>query len=717
MSSIKKHPYGCFFVRGYIILNIIMSILDSSKQAKQIKEIKNKEEESFVERVSQKFNLPYIDLSGTTIETDALAVIPEKEARLAKVAGFKLTGKDFYIAVKSPNLPETKKIIVSLQGKYNVGMHMVSTRSLEKAWLRYADVSHAEKTHGGLLDIDQNELKQISENVKSNKDVGAEFTKVLESDSLRKTTQLLEVIFGSAIATKSSDIHIEAQDEQVRLRFRQDGVLQDIVDFDHESYRKILSRIKLLSKMKLTQRENAQDGRFTIDFDGKEIEVRVSVIPSAYGESFVMRILNPDGINVGIEGLGIEPKLFEILMREIEKPNGMILTTGPTGSGKTTTLYSFLRKVYTPEVKILTIEDPIEYHLPGISQTQINKAKGYTFLSGLRAALRQDPDIVMVGEIRDGETANIAVNASLTGHLVLSTLHTNSAAGVIPRLIDLGISPQILAAALSVSLAQRLVRKVCAECKYEIEPNERQEKLIRDILIEAEKNGKKISDYGLSVNQKITLTQGRGCDACNGTGYKGRLGIFEAIITDETIEELLNKKPSEQEVRRTADKQGLLNMREDGVIKILNGTTSFSEVKAVVDLEVKGITEIHNAEKTIKRPENHEPIIPLENKKISLDYNSTEVSLLIDYLRSLEYEQTIKPDVDASEKIALLQNTILDILKRQQKTTDNDMNIHHTFTSIADNLENLYHEQVENPTLDISHKIKNIRKDIEHHTQ
>ncbi len=709
---------------------------NNTQQAKKIQEIKNREEEVFVERVAKKFGLPYIDLSGATIDTDALAIIPEEEARKALIAGFRLVGHDLYVAVKSPQLPETKKVLDRLSEKYNLGVHMVSMKSLKKAWERYQDISQAKGTHGGLLDIDQENIKRISENIKTNKDIAAEFNKVLKSNSKRKTTALLEIIFGSAIATKSSDIHIEAQDEKVRIRYRQDGVLQDIVDFDHETYRKILSRIKLLSKMKLTQHQNAQDGRFTIDFDGKEIEVRVSVIPSAYGESFVMRILNPDGINVGVEALGIEPKLYEILMKEIEKPNGMILTTGPTGSGKTTTLYSFLRKVYTPEVKILTIEDPIEYHLPGISQTQVNKEKGYTFLSGLRAALRQDPDIIMVGEIRDPETATIAVNASLTGHLVLSTLHTNSAAGVIPRLIDLGISPQILAAALSVAIAQRLVRKVCTQCAYQVDPTPEEEEIIRDILKQAEEDGKNLSDYGVSVDQKIILTKGKGCDHCNGTGYKGRLGIFEAIITDELIEELLNKRPSEQEVRNVARKQGLLNMREDGVVKILNGITSFEEVKAVVDLDIKNITKMdddeHEEKSEKERIQEEKPTQDefsdtiIYKQKMSpealLNPRSVEISLLIDYLRKLEHEQTINPDQDASQKINLIRQTILQLLKEREAEKifqdDNHIEVHKKFTGFADDLAKIYEEQKQNPQTDISHKLRKIREEIEqHHNQ
>ncbi|MFT7328418.1 MAG: type IV pilus assembly protein PilB [Crocinitomicaceae bacterium] len=692
---------------------------DNTRQAKKIQEIRNKEEESFVERISEKFNLPYIDLSGTTIETDALVTIPEEKARLALLTPFKIIGNDLYIGVKSPNLPETKKAIEKLSQDFNLGIYMISTRSLNKAWERYADVSKAQNTRGGFLDISPEELERLARSIKTNEDIKEAFDGVLQSNHLKKTTKLMEIIFGAAIATKSSDIHIEAQDELVRIRFRQDGVLQDITTFDPESYRKLLSRIKLLSEMKITQNEQAQDGRFTIDYDDKEIEVRVSVIPSAYGESFVMRILNPDGINVGIENLGIEPRLFEILMKEIKKPNGMILTTGPTGSGKTTTLYSLMNHVYNPEVKILTIEDPIEYHLAGITQTQVNRQKGYDFLSGLRSALRQDPDIVMVGEIRDSETASIAVNASLTGHLVLSTLHTNSAAGVIPRLIDLGVSPQILAAALSVSLAQRLVRKVCEPCKEHYDPSPEDEELLRDILRDAVKNDKPIHEYGLSENQEIKLTRGKGCEKCNGTGYKGRIGIFEAIITDDLIEEILNKSPTEQEVRRIAQKQGLLNMREDGVIKILKGTTSLDEVRKVVDLYIKNITKTDNSTEPMVSAES---IIKLDamNPEALFNSKSIEISLLVDYLKKLENEQLINPEKDVTPHIHQLRITINDLLKQSNAEDvfdekENFAQTHKTFSRIVDDLGELHDHATQNPNIDMSQKLRRVREEIEHH--
>lgn len=701
-----------------------MPYADEKEQNKKLQEIRNKEEEAFVERVAQKFKLEYIDLSGTGIETDALKLIPEETARRAQIAAFKITGRDVHVAVKSPNLPETKKVLESLRKDYNIGVHLVSNRSLEKAWGRYADISYAENTQGGMLDISPDELVRIANDIKTNEDIAKEVQSIISGEGGKKTTHLMEVIFGGAIATKSSDVHIEAQDEQVRLRFRQDGVLQDITTIDHQSYEKLLSRMKLLAEMKLTQHQNAQDGRFTIDFDEKEIEVRVSVIPSAYGESFVMRILNPDGINVGIENLGIEPRLYEILLKEIDKPNGMILTTGPTGSGKTTTLYSFLRKVYNPEVKIITIEDPIEYHLEGISQTQVNREKGYTFLSGLRAALRQDPDIVMVGEIRDSETATIAVNASLTGHLVLSTLHTNGAAGVIPRLIDLGVSPQILAASLSVSIAQRLVRKVCENCKYQEPANPQEEQLIRDILKEAEKNNKKLNEYGITVDQEILLTRGKGCEVCNGTGYKGRIGIFEAIITDELIEELLNKEPSEQDVRRVAEKQGLLNMREDGIVKIFKGVTSLEEIQSVIDLDIRNITKLESSTPTpLPEPVVEESFPVIETKSnvdpsAILSDKSIEVSLLLDYLQKLEHEQTVNPDIDASGKIKVLEKTILNLLKesdihkifggRPEDATPK----HQALQGITKELSELHAHQQVNPKQQVAPKLRQIKDDL-----
>jgi len=335
--------------------------------------------------------------------------------------------------------------------------------------------------------------------------------------------------------------------------------------------------------MKLTS-TIAQDGRFSIVEEAEEISIRSSMIPGAYGESIVMRILDPKSIQVKLEDLGIEPFLFSIIEEEIAKPNGLILVTGPTGSGKTTTLYAFLRKIYSPEIKIITIEDPIEYHLTGITQTQTNDEKGYTFLEGLRSGLRQDPDVVMIGEIRDAETAKIAIEAALTGHMVFSTLHTNNAAGVIPRLIDLDANPKIMVSALSLSIAQRLVRKLCPFCKIEKAPDEKEAKTMKIIMDGIKEEGKNLSNYNINPDAPIKFFSPVGCDKCNVTGYKGRIGIFEAIKTDEAIEKIIPENPSEREIKKIARAQGILSMRQDGIVKILNGITSFEEVQSVVDL-------------------------------------------------------------------------------------------------------------------------------------
>jgi type II secretory ATPase GspE/PulE/Tfp pilus assembly ATPase PilB-like protein len=305
-------------------------------------------------------------------------------------------------------------------------------------------------------------------------------------------------------------------------------------------------------------------------------------LPGAYSEAVVLRILNPKSIQKKMEDLGIHPKLLAVLLHEIQKPNGMLITTGPTGSGKTTTLYSFLRHVHSPEIKIITIENPIEYHLPGIVQTQTDDDKNYTFASGLRSALRQDPDVIMVGEIRDAETAETAINAALTGHLVFSTLHTNNAAGAFPRLISLGVNPKVITSAINIAMAQRLVRKLCDECKKVTKPSDADMKNITRILGGLRKKafaGEVPADADMKFYEPV------GCDKCNHTGYNDRIGIYEGILTDAAIETIVNENPSERDIKKAAEPQGLLDMHEDGLLKVLRGVTSLSELGRVIDLE------------------------------------------------------------------------------------------------------------------------------------
>ncbi|OGI59633.1 hypothetical protein A3C60_00720 [Candidatus Nomurabacteria bacterium RIFCSPHIGHO2_02_FULL_37_45] len=441
----------------------------------------------------------------------------------------------------------------------------------------------AESSKIGGLDISGEVLRDTAKNIKYIQDIEKLVIEALEGNKIHKISRLLEVILAGAIAVKASDIHIEPEKERGRLRLRLDGVLQDISFFNFDVYKLLNSRIKLLSGMKLTS-QIAQDGRFNIMEGDKEINIRTSLIPGSYGESIVMRILDPKSIQVNFEELGIEPYLLEIVKNEIVKPNGLILVTGPTGSGKTTTLYAFLRKIYSTEINIITIEDPVEYHLPGITQTQINLAKGYTFPEGLRSALRQDPDVIMVGEIRDEKTAGIVTQSALTGQMVFSTLHTNNAAGVIPRLIDLGVNPKILVSALSLSMAQRLVRKLCNICKKEYAPTDQEIKTIKSILNNMREEGKDLAKHNVNEEKPFKIFGTVGCEECNKTGYSGRIGIFEAIRTDETIEKIIPENPSEREIKKVARMQGILSMRQDGIVKILNGITSMEEVQSVVDL-------------------------------------------------------------------------------------------------------------------------------------
>jgi len=562
-----------------------MAIFDEEKQNKQLEDLHKQEEEELVANLAEsKYGLPYADLRVLEIDNEALRSISEADAIEMKVAPFKLFGKNIFIGIRTPTDDLLKTLRDRMERKNLVPtFYMMSGASLNKVWERYKEISMAESSKIGGLDISGEVLRDTAKNIKYIQDIEKLVIEALEGNKIHKISRLLEVILAGAIAVKASDIHIEPEKERGRLRLRLDGVLQDISFFNFDVYKLLNSRIKLLSGMKLTS-QIAQDGRFNIMEGDKEINIRTSLIPGSYGESIVMRILDPKSIQVNFEELGIEPYLLEIVKNEIVKPNGLILVTGPTGSGKTTTLYAFLRKIYSTEINIITIEDPVEYHLPGITQTQINLAKGYTFPEGLRSALRQDPDVIMVGEIRDEKTAGIVTQSALTGQMVFSTLHTNNAAGVIPRLIDLGVNPKILVSALSLSMAQRLVRKLCNICKKEYAPTDQEIKTIKSILNNMREEGKDLAKHNVNEEKPFKIFGTVGCEECNKTGYSGRIGIFEAIRTDETIEKIIPENPSEREIKKVARMQGILSMRQDGIVKILNGITSMEEVQSVVDL-------------------------------------------------------------------------------------------------------------------------------------
>ncbi|MEA3453127.1 MAG: GspE/PulE family protein [Patescibacteria group bacterium] len=407
------------------------------------------------------------------------------------------------------------------------------------------------------------------------------FKKEIEKNLKQEVTELIEVILSGAIYFAASDIHFEPQEKEVKMRIRLDGMLHDVIFLPHDIYRFLLSRIKLLAGLKLNVHNKPQDGNFEVilPLSGKTdqaIEIRTSSLPADFGESIVMRILNPESLK-SIEELGLRNDLAELFKKEIQKPNGMIIITGPTGSGKTTTLYAFLKYIQKPEIKIITIEDPIEYRLKGASQTEVDAKKGYDFASGLRSIVRQDPDVILVGEVRDIETAKISLQAALTGHLVFSTLHTNDAAGAIPRLTSIGADVINIGPAINMVVAQRLVRKVCKECSVSRPATAEEKEKIKKEL----NNVPKPILSGIDISGEINLPKIKGCKACNFTGYKGRVGIFETFLITDEVEALILKNPAIFEIKELISKNGTLYMRQDGLMKVLKGITTIEEIDRV----------------------------------------------------------------------------------------------------------------------------------------
>lgn len=546
------------------------------KSDDRVEQLRKREEEELARVLSMKYGVEYADLSSKSIDTDALRLLDEKTAREAEVAAFRKIGKKLFVAMRAPERDDSLRAVAQLeQLGYEVRRFMVSYESLSHAWERYKDISFATETEAGILTLSNDAIQNMLEKLTTIESVNTEVSVHIQSKDTHRVSRVLEIVMAGALSLHASDIHLEPEETLVRMRYRLDGVLVEVLTFDYPTYALIASRIKLLSGLKLNLKSIAQDGRFSIVVNEKEIEIRSSVLPGNYAETIVMRVLDPSTIALPMDALGFDTYLMKILQEEINKPNGMILNTGPTGSGKTTTLYAFLRAVYEPQVKIITIEDPVEYHLGGIVQTQVSKA--YSFAQGLRSTLRQDPDIIMVGEIRDGEVASTAVHAALTGHLVFSTLHTNNAAGTFPRLIDMGISAEILGSAVNIAMAQRLVRKLCEHCR-EPHPIEGEVKEVMNRLL-----GNVPHPEDMPEN-KTTMWVAKGCEKCGGIGYKGRIAIVEAIKMDETIEKTVRETASEREIWRAAAHQQIRSMAQDGMVKVLRGVTSFEEVARIVDV-------------------------------------------------------------------------------------------------------------------------------------
>lgn len=539
----------------------------------KMEEIEVKKREELAAQRAAKLGVPYVNLKSFPISPEALELIDQKEAEKLKVICFLYTGPEIRIGAVNPENPEIKELAFQLQEKHhsNTVIYQISKHSFQHAFKLYETIPKPRKIETGVT-ISEEEFNKFKKEIKTFQ----ELDEKLKDASL---TEIITMIIAAAVQTGSSDIHIEAEEKDVKVRFRIDGVLQDVATLPRSAWKQMVSRVKLLAKLKLNITDKPQDGRFTIFLKDEKIDVRVSTLPTSYGESIVMRLLMSSAVSLEFKDLGLREPSYSQLKREVERPNGMIITTGPTGSGKTTTLYAILRKLNKPGVKIITLEDPIEYRLEGINQSQVDKSKDYTFAKGLKSILRQDPDIVMVGEIRDLETADIAINAALTGHLVISTIHTNSASGAIPRFLAMKVKPFLLAPALNSIIGQRLVRKICPHCKEEIKLEKEKLERAKEMLSKIpEKSGVK-PDL-----ENMKFYKGKGCKKCNHLGYRGRIGIFEVMVMNEAIEKMvLSGKVSEYDMQKIAVEQGMITMVQDGLIKALDGITSVEEVFRVIE--------------------------------------------------------------------------------------------------------------------------------------
>ncbi|MCX6763684.1 MAG: ATPase, T2SS/T4P/T4SS family, partial [Candidatus Moranbacteria bacterium] len=536
---------------------------------KVLTKMRHESEEEITSAFAASIGFSYIDTNLIPIADETIRTLKEDDARKYGIAVIQKIAKKVTVVSLDPTVPETAEYIkhIAKETGWEIKVFVVSKYNFEKILERYKTLVFIDILAQLSITLTGEDLAKFDQYLK-------DLITLKQRINELPVTQVLNVIMGGAYKLGASDVHIEPREHDFRLRYRIDGVLQDVAFLPLNVFKSIISRIKMMSGMKLNLHDIAQDGAFEVNIDNKRIKIRVSVIPGSFGESVVMRLLDPDSIRLGIESLGLRGLANEALIREIQKPNGMILNTGPTGSGKTTTLYAIINKLNDPETKIITIEDPVEYEVEGISQTQIEKKRGYTFATGLRAIVRQDPDIILVGEIRDDETADIAVNSALTGHLVLSSVHTNSAVGTIPRLIELGVKPTMIPPSLNAVIGQRLVRKLCEHCKEEYIPAKESVESIKKILSIISPKAK------LDIPKDIPkLYRSKGCPKCNNIGYKGRIGIFEVLTLNEDLEKLIMKMASDTELTMSALEAGMITMLQDGILKAIEGITSIDEVR------------------------------------------------------------------------------------------------------------------------------------------
>jgi len=540
----------------------LLRVSTGKKEEDILLEKKMVKEEDLLKAKAELWGVPYVNLETVGFSPQSLTLIPQNLAEYYHLVPFEVDQKKKTLSVAMVN-PLDLETIEFLEKKtgYRIIAYLASRRQIEEAINQSYAHQLTEEVTQALEETKRGKLKTAP-------DLDHLEEVIKEAPIARVVSTILEY----AVKSRASDIHIEPEENETRVRYRIDGILQEKLRLPRRIHDAVVSRIKILSHLKIDEKRVPQDGRFTFIADGEEIDLRVSTAPTVYGEKVVMRLLKKSQKIPTLPELGLRGKALRDFQEAITRPHGMIIVCGPTGSGKTTTLYSALSQISTTKVNVMTIEDPVEYQIEGVNQVQVNPRAGLTFSSALRSFLRQDPDIIMVGEIRDEETAALAVHAALTGHLVFSTLHTNDAAGAAPRLIDMKVEPFLLVSSLTAVVGQRIVRRICPHCKEEYTPPPEVKENVAQVL------GNLLDD---EKKKNLKLYRGRGCTECNNTGYYGRIGIFEVLTVDEAISQLILKRATASEIQKAAVKKGMITMMQDGYLKAVEGITSVEEVLRV----------------------------------------------------------------------------------------------------------------------------------------
>jgi type IV pilus assembly protein PilB len=516
--------------------------------------------EKLAEAKAKLLNIPFISLEGASFSPQAIGFVPRAVAERFSLMPFAYDDKTKELSVAMSNPVDLEAVsFVREKTGLNLKTFAASTKDVQMAINQQYRQELVGEVGEALKETeDKSAIKTIDTN---------QIAQIIKEAPIAK---IVSTILEYAVTSRASDVHIEPQEDRVRVRYRIDGILYDRLSLPKSVQEAVVSRIKILSEMKIDEHRTPQDGRFNFKIEDKEVDLRISVLPTAFGEKIVMRLLRKSGGIPTLQELGLTGTSLKNLETAMLRPHGIIIVVGPTGSGKTTTLYSVLSKLNTTRVNIMTLEDPIEYQMPGINQVQINPAVGLTFADGLRAFLRQDPNIILVGEIRDNETTELAIQAALTGHLVFSTLHTSNASGALPRLLDLGAESFLLASTMNAVLGQRIVRKICASCRTDYAPP-------NQILEEM----KVVLDKYYPVGKEIKFYRGKGCDQCGGSGYLGRIGIFETLPISEKVANLILQRADSGTIEKEAIAEGMITMKQDGYLKVLQGVTTVEEVLRV----------------------------------------------------------------------------------------------------------------------------------------